>query len=82
MEPRGETFMENHSLVLILKTDIQFSSLSNSVEESIAGVQKRKELAAQSILIATDNLLQSTGTVSEIHQVAAVTTGTVDADDN
>ena len=50
--------------------------------ESIAGVQIRKELAAQSILIATDNLLQSTGTVSEIHQAAAVTTGAVDADDN
>ena len=49
--------------------------------ESMAGVQLRKELVAKSILIATDYLLQSTGTVSEIHQAAAVTTGTIDADD-
>ena len=72
--------METHSIFLNLKSDIQFNFLSYAIVGSIAGVQIRKELAAQSILIATDNLLQSTGTVSEIHQAAAVTTGTVDAD--
>ncbi len=74
--------MENHSIFLNLKTDTQFNSLSNAVVESIAGVQIRKALAAQSNPIATDNLPQSTGTDSEIHQAAAITTGTVDADDN
>ena len=82
MGPRGETFTKNNSIFLNLKTGIQFNSLINAVVESIACVQIRKELAAQSILIATDNLLKSTGTVSEILQAATVTTGTVDADDN
>jgi uncharacterized protein with ATP-grasp and redox domains len=73
MGPREETFMENHSI--FLKTDIGSISMSNTIVESIADVHIRKVPIAHSIPIAMDNLLQSTGKVSEIHQAAAVTTG-------
>ncbi len=47
--PIGETFMDNQSNFMNLKTDIRFNSLSNVVLETIADVQKCDELTAQSI---------------------------------
>ncbi len=73
--------MDNRFIFMNLKTDIRFNSLSNAVLETIAGVQKRDELAAQSIPMAKDELIKSMGPL-KIHLAAAVTTGTSDDEYN
>jgi hypothetical protein len=73
--------MDNHSIFMNLKADIRFNSLSNAVLNTIAGVQTRDEVAAQSIPLAKDELIKSMGSL-EIHQAAAVTTGTSEDEDN
>ena len=46
-EPRGETFMENYSIFLNLKTDIQFNSLGIAVLDSIAAAKMQKSICIQ-----------------------------------
>ena len=79
--PFGETFMENYSIIMNLKTDIQFNLLSNAVLDTIADVQKREEHSAQSIIVATDKPKKMMGFFN-IHQAAAVTTEASDDEDN
>jgi hypothetical protein len=73
--------MENYSIIMNLKTDIQFNLLSNAVLDTIADVQKREEHSAQSIPVPTDKQTKIMGSFN-IHQAAAVTTEASDDEDN
>ena len=72
--------MENLSIIMNLKTDIQFNSLSNAVLETIADVQEREERLVQPIPGATINCHRSTE-IAVKHSAAAITMETEQDED-
>ena len=73
------TFMENHSI--IKKCANQPISLSNADVNFNAGMQKCKELSVQPIPGARKNYCRTMGTICAGHSAAAISMGTVQAED-
>ena len=74
------TFMENHSIIKKC-ADRQPISLRNANVNFNAGMQKCKELSVQPIPGARKNYSRTVGTICARHLAAAISMGTVQAED-